>query len=193
MAVSLFTVVMGALFGMALSLNDTAGIQDIKATSNDEARRAFQAIIPELCQAARSSINWNDLPGGSITYRTATDLDGNGSAVDVGGRLELSAPKTIQRDVDDLNGDGRTLDQLVLINGNNVQVLANNLVPQPESPDESGAFGSEQDTNGNGQLDRGFWAEPRNGGLMVSVHTQGMSRQQHILVTRFEEFVVPRN
>lgn len=193
MAVSLFTIVMGAIFTLSLSFGDTARVQDIKATANDEARRAFQIMVPQLCQAARGSIGWGALPGQTLAFRTATDLDGNGSAVDIGGNLELSAVKTLQRDLEDLNGDGKTTEQLILVDGGTIRVLANNLVPEPESTAPADTFTAEQDTNGNGRLDRGFWVESRDGGLVVSIDTQGRTRRGNILISHFEEFVEPRN
>lgn len=193
MAVALFTIVMGAIFGLSLSFGDTARVQNVKALSNDEALRAFQSAIPLLCEAAKSSITWDTLPADVLSFQTASDVDGNGSAVGIDGKLELSGIKTIQRDVNDANADGQTNTQLVLIEGESVRVLANNLIPASESPDAEGNFGSEQDTNGNGVLDRGFWVEPQNGGLMIHLDVQGQTRRGNILISHFEEFVEPRN
>ncbi|MBI2435003.1 MAG: prepilin-type N-terminal cleavage/methylation domain-containing protein [Candidatus Hydrogenedentes bacterium] len=67
MAVAIFTIVMGALFAITLSIGDTARVQDAKLVTNDEARRALQQLVPELRQAASLSINWTALPGQSIT------------------------------------------------------------------------------------------------------------------------------
>jgi prepilin-type N-terminal cleavage/methylation domain-containing protein len=193
MAVAILTVVMGALFGISLSMTDTQQVQESKAVANDEARRALQQIIPDLRQAARSSINWADLPGQVVTYRVATDLNGNGVAVDAGGNIELSPERTIQRDVDDLTGDGFTETQLVLITGDTPRVIANNISPWNEQPDANGVFGPAQDLNGNGRLDRGFWVEPRDGGLEVSVQADVRTRRGHIMSATLTEFVVPRN
>ena len=193
MAVAILTIVTGALFAIALSIGDTARVQDIKATTNDEARRALQQLVPELRQAARASINWDALPGQVITYQIATDLDGNGSAVNAAGQLELSAPRTVQRDVDDANGDGFTDTQLVLISGDMVRVLANDLAPENETLGADGVFGPDQDLNGNGRLDRGFWIEPRDGGLEISIQAQEVTRRNQSLSTMLTEFVVPRN
>ena len=193
MTVAILTIVMGALFGIALGIGDTARIQETKATTSDEARRALQQLVPELRQAAMSSINWNELPGERITYRIAADLDGNGAAVNTEGALELSDTHTVQRDTEDVNGDGLTATQLVLVIGDNTRVLANELAPESESLDAQGVFGPAQDTNGNGRLDRGFWVVARDGGLEISVQAQGHSRQGNILSTSLTEFVAPRN
>ncbi|MBI3118873.1 MAG: prepilin-type N-terminal cleavage/methylation domain-containing protein [Candidatus Hydrogenedentes bacterium] len=193
MAVAIFTIVMGALFAITLSIGDTARVQDAKLVTNDEARRALQQLVPELRQAASLSINWTALPGQSITYQIATDLDGNGAAVDVDGALELSAARTVKRDFDDENADGITATQLVLGSGDMVRVLANNIAPENEGTDVNGVFGPTQDTNGNGRQERGFWIEARNGGLEVSIQAQGETRQGQLLSTMLTEFVAPRN
>lgn len=192
-AVAIMTVVMGALFGLAISFGDTAQIQDIKATSNDEARRALQMLVPDLHQAVRTSINWADLPGEVLSYRVATDIDGNGTAVDKNGEIEISAPRLISRDTGDLNGDGKTLDQIIAISGGNVTVIANEVSPESEQPDASGGFGEAQDTNGNGRMDRGIWLEPWGRGLRVTIQTQGVDRRGHDLRVTLQEIVYPRN
>lgn len=192
-AVAISTVVMGALFGFALSFGDTAQLQQAKATANDEARRALQALVPDLHQAARSSVNWAELPGEVLSYRVAADIDGNGAAVDEGGELELSAPRVISRDTQDINGDGKMLDQLVVASGGNVTVLANELSPESEQPDEAGNFGEAQDTNGNGRMDRGIWFEPWGRGLRVTIQTHGADRRGHDLSVTLQEIVYLRN
>ncbi len=193
MAVAILSVVMAVLMGLAVGLGDTARVQDIKITTNDEARRALQVIIPQVRQASRGSINWNELPGDRLTLRIATDISNNGLAVNASGNIELSPVKVIQRDVDDVNVDGLMLSQLVLLEGETVRVLANEIVPISETLAEDGTFGPGQDLNNNGQLDRGFWIQPRDGGLEITVQAQGITRQGHLITTTLTEFVVPRN
>lgn len=193
MAVAILSVVMAVLMGLAIGLGDTARVQDIKITTNDEARRALQVIIPQVRQASRGSINWNELPGERLSFRIATDTSNNGFAVNVSGNIELSPVRVIQRDIDDLTGDGFTLSQLVLIDGEETRVLANDIVPISETLAEDGTFGPDQDINNNGRLDRGFWVQPRDGGLEITVEAQGETRQGHIITTTLTEFVVPRN
>ncbi len=197
-ATAIMTIVMGALFGLSLSMSDTAKVQDVQITSSSDGRRALLELVPELRQAGRMSINWTDLPGESITYQVAEDADGNGVAVNAGAALELSALRTIQRDVDDLNLDGKTLGQLIMIDsakaeGENITVLANYLVPISETTDSLGVFGPAQDTNGNGRLDQGIWFEPFGSGLLLTVQTQGETRRGHMLISEASAFVNPRN
>lgn len=193
MAVSILTVVMGAMFAISLSIGDTARVQEAQVVTNDQVRRGLETVVRDLRNAARGSINWANLPGEVITYRVAMDLDGNGTAVNSTGGIELSASRTICRDLEDANHDGVTDTQLVLISGEVVWVLASDLVPVTESTDASGVFGPAQDFNSNGRLDRGFWVEPRDNGLVVSLNAQGRSRRGHAIVAALREFVIPRN
>lgn len=190
MTVGLMTIVMGSLFVLSLSLNDT--VQNYKATmtATDEARRALQILIPRLSHASRQSVNWNELPGDVLRFRMPTDLDGNGTCVDAGGNLELGDVVTVQRDTEDANHDGLTDNQLVMIQGNNVTVLANHLFNPPEPANNDGSF---TDTNGNGRLDRGFFVTVENNAIRVHIDTVGQSRRGHQFVIHVEESVMPRN
>ncbi len=192
-AVAIFTVVMGALFTLALGFGDTADIQSIQANSNDDARKALDTLVTELRQAARSSINWAQLPGAQLVYRVATDLDGNGTAVDVNGRIELSQPRTVARDLADANHDSVGGKQLTATAGDTIRVLANNVSPDSEQPDAAGVFGPAQDTNKNGRLDRGIWFEPQGRGLRITIQTQGVNRRNQVIRSTFQETVFPRN
>lgn len=175
-----FTVVMGILFSLSLSIGDTARIQDTQMTSNDEARRALLAVVPRLRQAQNLSINRADLPGDVLSFRMAEDVNGNGTAVDIGAKLEVGDLVTIQRDVNDVNGDGRTMTQLVMLQGDTATVLANNL-----SPDVL--------MDGNGATTAGFWAEEESGGVRLTIRTQGTSRRGHVIREEFTVLVNPRN
>ena len=186
MAMSILTVVMGVLFTLSISIGDTAKLQDVKVVNNDEARRALQAVVPRLRHAQRSSINTGDFPGDVLQFQMPTDLDGNGTAVNISGDLELGDVVTIQRDVNDANEDGVTNTQLVMISGNTVTVLANHLAPDagPE-PVEDGAVAPENNA--------GFWVEEQNGGILLTIRTQGESRRGTLIRQQFTELVDPRN
>lgn len=190
MTVGLMTIVMGALFAMSLSLSDTVQTYNATISATDEARRALYFIIPRVSQASRQTINMTNLPGDVITFRMPTDLDGNGTCVDVNGNLELGEPVTIQRDTNDLNGDGITDTQLVMLQGNNVTVLANNVFYPPEQENPDGSF---NDTNNNGRLDRGFMVIPESNSIRIIIDTVGRTRRGHELVIHIEEKVTPRN
>jgi prepilin-type N-terminal cleavage/methylation domain-containing protein len=191
-ASGILTIVMGAIFSMAIGFGDTARLQHITITGNDDTRMAFQALVSDLRQAARTSINWDELPGEMITYQIPEDLDGNGVAVDGNARIELGTPRIIMRDTEDLNGDGQTTDQLVASDGRNVRVLANHLSPESEQDpaEDPNALGDE---NGNGQLDRGIWFAPFGRGVRIAMQTQGRTRDGLIIRISHEEIVIPRN
>ncbi|HPO12944.1 MAG TPA: prepilin-type N-terminal cleavage/methylation domain-containing protein [Candidatus Hydrogenedentes bacterium] len=192
-AMAIFTVIMGALFALMLGFTDTTEIRDIQATSYDEARRALSSILPDIRQASRMSINWAQLPGETISYRVPVDADGNGFAVDQSNKAELSQPRTLSRDANDVNRDGRSANQLVCSSGGVTRVLANDLSPDSEQPDASGVFGPAQDVNQNGQMDRGIWFEPFGQGLRITIQTQGTTRENRIIRSTFQEVVIPRN
>ncbi len=183
-AVAIFTIVMGTLLTLSLTFANTAEVQELRITNNDEARRMFLGITPLLRQASRRSINWDQLPGDSITFQIATDLDGNGFATSVAGRIELTGQMTIQRDRDDVNGDGFTLSQLVFIDDTGTpRVLANGLqdgpVPTGAGPDIPN--------------DVGFWVAPQGAGVLITVRTEGTTRRGRVFTTMASEFILPRN
>lgn len=190
MTVGLMTIVMGALFAMSLSLSDTVQVYNATISATDELRKAMYFIIPRVSQASRQTINMIQLPGDVLIFRMPTDLDGNGTCVDIGGNLELGDPVTIRRDTEDLNGDGLTNTQLIMIQGNNVTVLANNVFFPPEQENPDGSF---NDTNNNGRLDRGFMVIPEGNSLRIILDTVGRTRRGHELVMHIEERVTPRN
>ena len=190
MTVGLMAIVMGSLFALSLSLNDTVQTYNTTMTATDDARHALYILIPRLSQASRQTINLNELPGEVLRFRMPTDLDGNGSCVDVGGNLELGDTITIQRDTEDLNGDGLTNNQLVMVQGDNVTVLANHVFSPPESGNPDGSF---TDNIGNGRWDRGFFVIAQDNTLQVVIDTLGQSRRGHQFVIHLEESITPRN
>ena len=129
----------------------------------------------------------------SLSYQRADDIDGNGTAVDAGLSLEVTGVRTIRRDTTDANGDGRTVDQLVMIEGANVTVLANDLPPD-EDASGNGALNAGEDTNSNGVLDRGLLFQQAGGGILVTL--QAMYRpspREQEQVSTMQTIVVPRN
>jgi hypothetical protein len=189
-AVTILTAVMGILFSLSIGIGDTAQVMSAKATATDEARRAMIYIVRDLREAATSSISGPSGP--SITYRVAADMDGNGTAVDVGGNLELSTLRTIERDTADLNHDGQTTDQLVLHGTAWVRVIGNYLCPN-EDANNNGVLDAGEDLNHNGVLDHGIWFERSGGAVVVHIETENRSRQGHVIVSRLTETVVSRN
>lgn len=185
-SMAILTAVMGVLFSLSLGIGDTARIQEVKATSNDEARRALLGVVPRLRQAQGTSVNTAEMPGDVLTFNMADDMDGNGTAVNVSGNLEVGSLVTIQRDVDDVNQDGVAAEQLIMIQGETMTVLANNL--SPDAGPAPVADGEEPAPN-----TAGFWVEEQAGGVLVTIRTQGTSRQGHVIRQQFTELVNPRN
>lgn len=185
-SMAILTAVMGVLFSLSLGIGDTARIQEVKATSNDEARRALLAVVPRLRQAQGTSVNTAEMPGDVLKFNMADDMDGNGTAVNVSGNLEVGSLVTIQRDVDDVNQDGVGAEQLIMTQGETVTVLANKL--SPDAGPAPVADGVEPAPN-----TAGFWVEEQAGGVLVTIRTQGTSRQGHVIRQQFTELVNPRN
>ncbi len=198
-AMAIFTVVSGAIYSFMMVFGDTNDLLQKKNDNAIEIRQAMDFIVKDLHQAVRSSMNLSTLPDDTLTYSVATDSDGNGTAVDGSGDMESSLPRTIQRDVDDLNGDGLTASQLiVIIPDRDPRVLANNLTDLNESPGTDGIFDPGDDTNGNGMIDRGVWFETAaGGGIRVSIEVQSLLREvqgvARPVLTQIQETIVPRN
>jgi hypothetical protein len=185
-SMSIMTVVMGVLFSLSIGLGDTAKLQDVRLRNNDDARRAILAVVPRMRQAQMSSVNTGDLPGDVVSFRMPEDIDGNGTAVNISGELETGDLITIQRDVDDLTQDGLTNEQLIMIEGETVTVLANNL-----SPDGAPApVGEGEEIPEN---TAGFWVEQERGGILLTIRTQGKTRRGNLIRQQFTELVDPRN
>ena len=174
-ATTILTLVLGSLFTVGQSLSETTKVQNARITAGDDARRGMQFLVKELRQASRQSIAWGDLPTSTLSYRVPVDADGNGSAVDVNGNVEFSDPRTIQVDTDDLNGDGMTTTQLILIDGTTVRVLANNLMTASQAASTGGIVFAQSGS-----------------GLEISIATEA-SAGKRMMPSGFSETVVPRN
>lgn len=183
-AITIFILVIGVLYSIGMGIINAHEIQEITLTTNDEVRRAQMVLIPRLRQAARGSINWAALPGDSVTFMMSDDVDGNGFAVDVNGDIELVGPITIQRDVNDANGDGLTMSQLVMTDANGTQVLANDLMEGVVAADAATVAAPP---------DVGFWVAPRNGALEVTIRAVGRTARDRFYNTEMTEVVRPRN
>lgn len=179
-AVGILMVVMLALYGIANSFGITSQVQHAKIQGNENARRAMMACAPLLRMASRQSMNLGQLPGDIVRFRIPEDADGNGSVVNMVGTLELGSVIQISPDYDDINNDGLTAEQLVLIQNNNARVLANNLFVRPAGTNLT------RETSG-------FWVEPRDNGFEILIRAGGRSRDGRFYSTEMAEFVVPRN
>lgn len=184
-AMSVLAIVMAMLFVLAVSFGNAAATQDTRSFTQDEASIAMEHIVTELRQAASGSINWTALPGPSITYEIPTDLDGNGTAVDDSGYIELTTPRTI--------GRGANPNQVVLTHDNQTKVLTNDVLTN-EDVNNNGVLDAGEDTNGNHVLDRGIWFQKSGNGIEVLLQTQRRPKlHSPYVTTTLTETVVPRN
>jgi len=186
MAVSIFTIVMGTLFGLALSMGDTARLQEAEVNISESGRNVLLSLVSELRQTQMQNLSAsNNLPAMLLNYRVADDIDGNGTASSGTGTLELGPARTVRVDTEDLNKDGLTSTQLVVVQGGVVvQVLSNNLDPRAETT---------VDVDGNGVMDRGFWVASAGTGLNITVQTQQRLRNGRLVTASHTAFVKPRN
>lgn len=191
--VSVLTIVLALLFSLALNVQSAAASQEARIAGQDQVRNAKQWLERELRQATQASINANTFPTQSLTYRRATDADGNGTAVNSGLSLELTPTRTIRRDTGDANNDGVRGTQLVMIEGNRVTVIANGLLPD-EDANGNNAFDGNEDANANGVLDRGLLFQQAGGGILVTLQAmyQPSPREPEQLST-VQSIIVPRN
>jgi len=190
-SVAILGIVSGMLFMLAGSLHAAGTAQEAKLTTQDDARAGMEFIVRELRQAAGTTIT--GVPGPSISYRIAEDVDGNGSAVDSGGNLELSPVRTLGRDVDDVNEDGVADTQLVRVIGEGGRPVTNGLLID-EDRNNSGTLDAAEDLNRNNVLDRGLWFERVGQGIRVTLQTQRRAGPSGLLMTStLTEIVVPRN
>ena len=179
-ASAILSVLLLTLYGLSEAFAGTAQVQRAKIQGNEEARRGVQVVLPLVRMASRDTVNWNQLPGPVLTFRAADDLDGNGTAVNVGARLELGAAITVGPDLQDANEDGVTATQLVMVQGDVVTVLANHLVAPPDGA---------QPTADNS----GFWVTPRDAGVELMIRAQGSTVRGRIMTTSMSQFAAMRN
>jgi type II secretory pathway component PulJ len=190
MVVFLLTAVLGVLFSISLSITDVSIFQMNKSAASDEARRGIEFLSRQLRNASKSSVS--ALPAATISFQVARDLDGNGSAVDHSGNLELSPAITVCRDTADANKDGVTTTQLVMKDGTKTTVLANNLLPD-EDKNGNGVLDAGEDTNLNGLLDHGVWFEKVGNAVRITLQTKATTRRGNIITSTLVETVLPRN
>ena len=173
-ATVLLTAALAAIWQTWFTVNESAELLDKQSAGTTDALRIMAVVGQELRQASRSSLS--PLPSNTLSYRIAEDLDGNGLVVDGAGKLELGELRTITRDYEDLNQDGLRDQQLVLIGGGEVRVLANGLLPE----------------DGEAQ-DPGVWFEASGQGVQWQVQTRDATRRGRPAPSVFHQMVRPRN
>ncbi len=190
---AILSAVMGILFVLSDSLQRSVAFQEARIETQDNVRQGMQFLMRELRQSGQATINWNMLPGETLTYRKAEDLDGNGTPTDLGGNLELGALWTVQRDVNDLNGDGVTNTQLITTDGVTTRIITNGLLVN-EDLNSNGLLDAGEDTNLNGRLETGVRFERLGNAVQITLQGQEDPGPRNVLVTsELVEIVTPRN
>lgn len=189
-------IAMTMLYGAAASMASIAGTQDSLVMLNQEARQAMNTITRNLRMATTTSILVPDGGGGfapltnvpatQLQYQRVDDMDGNGVALNQDLSVGLTQPFLITRDLNDLNGDGLTLTQLVRIDQTTnqiVEVLANHVSPVV-------ATGNFYDAANGGLLFQNIGG----GAIQVTLIMRHQpSPTSPTMVVRLDEVVSPRN
>jgi prepilin-type N-terminal cleavage/methylation domain-containing protein len=184
------SMLLAVVYQVWFGIGDSARLLQSKAEASEDAVRAISRMARELRQADRGSLT--RLPANNLSYAIAEDRDGNGYAVDAQGRLELSEPRRITRDHDDLNKDGLREKQLVLVADGVVTVLANGLCPE-EDKNQNGVLDPNEDANQNGRLDVGLRFEAAGEAIQLTVETQRTTFKGFLLLGQARRLVLPRN
>jgi prepilin-type N-terminal cleavage/methylation domain-containing protein len=195
LSIALLTIIAGMLFTLGDSFKSAARLQESQMTAMGDTRLAMLQTSRELRQAAMSSIVMNGNRDVQIQYQIPADVSGNGLPVDQTGRLELGPVRTIMRDTADLNNDGQTVTQLILTDGNQVRVLANNLVIN-EDVNGDGVLGAAEDLNGNGVLDVGLLFERVGNAIRVTVQAEDVPNptgEGRAIISTMRQTIRPRN
>lgn len=179
-ASTLLIAALGMIWQAWMMANTTTDVLGRKLDATNASMGAMGIMEQELRLASFAQLS--PLPAATIRYRIPEDADGDGLPVDASGKPEYGAERIITRDLEDANHDGISERQLVLIAGERVEVLANDLLP-----DES------EDTNGNGRVDRGIWFEAEGRGVMVHLNVSMKSARKLSLPGQAAQLVTPRN
>lgn len=140
MVVLLITAVSTVLYSLNFTMTRSALHQESMTMLRDEGYTSLDYMGRRL-RMARSATILTDNNGTlaplvnnvatNLRFQMATDLDGNGLAIDDEFNVELTAPLVFRSDDNDANRDGFSTRQLVHMdtNGNVVRVLSNHLRP----------------------------------------------------------------
>lgn len=190
---AIMSVVMISLYTLGANMQLAAASTEARITSQDDVRNGMQFIGRELRQATVASLGANKFPTATLSYQRAADLDGNGFPVDKNITLEVTPLRIITRDVDDLNHDGRTLDQVVAVQGETLRVIANGVLLD-EDANGNGMLDDGEDGNRNNRLDRGLLFESADTGVFVTLQSQrGAGPRGHAQVSTLTSLLLPRN
>jgi len=140
------TIVLTALYGIAMGMVTSAKTQDALITLRQESRIAMQSIAQNLRAGQAISLQTNagggfvaldNNPASNVQFQRVADMDGNGTALNQDTSIGLTQQFWYSRDLADANGDGQTVTQLVQFrqDGTVARVLSNHLSPVVRTPD----------------------------------------------------------
>ena len=179
-ASALLTAALAMIWQAWMMSNNTSDVIGRKMDATITTTHAFAVMNREIRMASFATLS--PLPSDTLTFRAVEDLDGNGFSVDGTGQLEIGGVRTIARDHNDVNRDGFSSDQLLLISGDRVHVLANGLLD-----DET------LDADGNGTLERGIWFEGQGQGVLITLRVVTKTTRKATLSGVASQLVTARN
>lgn len=193
MASSVLLVVLGMMYGAALSMALTVRQEDSAVTLNAEARNAMEIIARNLRQSQLSGLT-TVANGATVTlganavtnigFSRVADTNNNGNALNAAMAVETAGPFRIVVDTNDANGDGLSTTQLVRLNAANqvVEVIANHISPVV-------ATGDYYDASNGGILFQNI-----GGSIQVTLILRHQANVDlPMMVVRLDEVVTPRN
>lgn len=154
-AIGLLMVLTGLLLSTYLGMNRTMNAQQTQMNVDDDLQMIMFRLTSEVRQAFEDSIVISGDMNDVLEYQIPADLDGNGTPLDGEFIPEKSTVRSIHRDFTDLNNDGLTLQQVIMVIDDSATVLANH-IPINEDTNQNGALDSGEDHNNNGRLERGL-------------------------------------
>ncbi len=147
---ALFLIVAGFIFALFLATVRTATAQEAQIGMRDEARSATSRTMQLLRGARAQSMTGFDIAGTDVgiatagntavqlTFQYPIDLDGDFTITSLN---EYTGLMTLGLDLDDVNGDGRTTTQLIVLDddGDILDVISSRVIAQNNNGDFSDA------------------------------------------------------
>lgn len=168
--VTLITAALGMIWQVWLNAGHTQAVLGKKITVTQSTAHGMARIRHELRGAARHSLS--PLPAAELRFRVV--VEGAEWPLDEQGQPRLSEEHHITPDWDDRNQDGLRARQLVLIAGDDVEVLSNHLA---EGDGESG----------------GVWFDGGEDTVLVHLRARESTRRGIVLESVAIETIAPRN
>lgn len=172
-SIAIFTIISGIMYSVMRAASEATNVQESKIILRDDARIGLSLMTRSLRMARRGGYVIGP-EGNSITFTRVTSSQANMFPVDTEYNLMFDPPVTYALDINDANGDRRTVTQLVQFDdqGQFVRALANYVNPTLEP----------------------IFTRVNGGGIRIVLN---LSRQWSVIrppmSARLEAIVVPRN